>query len=153
VIADTRSYYVTLEMSSIRQSPFAGVSWTELMKMSPNPNAPTYGEAIRQALTSDQANQLEAYLQPLVEHGTGGRSRSANTYVTAVRPKFMTRPQPIPSGSTFLGISGLAPIRAIGSPRADYHWRKESSVLESRSVGSHGPNDRPRSLASHSEAR
>ncbi|MDP3984050.1 MAG: hypothetical protein Q8Q52_03475 [Acidimicrobiia bacterium] len=44
-------------------------------EVSPNPNAPTFGEAIHQALNSDQANQLEAYLRPLVETGTGGRAR------------------------------------------------------------------------------
>jgi arsenite methyltransferase len=76
---------VTLELSST-DKPVVGVSWSQLMKVSPNPNAPTYGEAIRQALTSDQSEHLETYLRPLVDGGTGGRSRSANAYLTAVKP-------------------------------------------------------------------
>jgi arsenite methyltransferase len=79
---------VTLELSSTDQPQLAGVYWTQLMKMSPNPNAPTYGEAIRHALTSDQTEHLEAYLRPLVDSGTGGRYRSANAYLTAVKPTY-----------------------------------------------------------------
>lgn len=77
---------VTLDLSSTRQPPLAGDSWSQLMKTSPNANAPTFGEAIRQSLTQDQTAQLEGYLRPLVEVGTGGRSRSANAYLTAVKP-------------------------------------------------------------------
>lgn len=76
---------VTLELTSTAQPPFAGVSWSELMKISPNPNAPTFGEAIRQALSSEQAAHLEAHLRPLVENRTGGRYRSANAYLTALK--------------------------------------------------------------------
>ena len=79
---------VTLELSSNPTSPSVGVSWTQLMKTSPNPNAPTFGPAIRQALTSDQAEQLETYLRPLVGGGTGGRSRGAVAYLTAIKAKF-----------------------------------------------------------------
>lgn len=77
---------VTLELSSTDKPSGAEVFWSQLMKTSPNPNAPTYGEGIRQALTSEEAAHLEAYLRPLVESGTGGRYRSANAYLTAVRP-------------------------------------------------------------------
>lgn len=76
---------VTLELSSTQLTPFVGVSWAQLMKISPNPNAPTFGQAILQALTSDHAEQLETYLRPLVETGTGGCSRGAVAYLTAIK--------------------------------------------------------------------
>lgn len=77
---------VTLELSSTDRPPYQGVLWPQLMKIAPNPNAPAYGEAIRQALTSDEASRLEAYLRPLVDQCRGGRFRSAHAYVTAVCP-------------------------------------------------------------------
>ena len=47
---------VTLELSSTIGSPFTALSWDQLMMMTPNPNAPSYGEAIDQALTGRKRN-------------------------------------------------------------------------------------------------
>lgn len=74
---------VTLELSSIDQPPFAGVGWSELLDIRPNPNAPTYGEAIERALTPEEAIRLEDYLRPLVDQGADGHTRNAFAYVTA----------------------------------------------------------------------
>lgn len=77
---------VTLELSSTQESPYALVSWTQLMQMSPNPNAPTIGEAIQQALDAEEAERLELYLRPLMEQKAHGRNRAALAYLTATRP-------------------------------------------------------------------
>lgn len=74
---------VSLELSSVDQPPFAGVGWSQLLDISPNPHAPTYREAIERALTSEEANRLETYLRPLVDQGVDGRIRKAFAYVTA----------------------------------------------------------------------
>ena len=76
---------VTLELSSTDRPPFAGVAWDDLMKIRPNPHAPTFGEAIEQTLSPDEAGTLETYLRPLVNESTRGRFRSADAYVFAVR--------------------------------------------------------------------
>ena len=72
---------VNLELSST-QSPYSLMSWDQLMKTSPNPNAPTYREAIDQALSPDEAARLEEHLRPLMEKG-GGRNRGALAYLRA----------------------------------------------------------------------
>ena len=77
---------VTLELSSSDTPPFAGVGWSQLLAISPNPNAPTYGEAVERALTPEEATRLETYLRPLVDEGRPGRFRQAYAYVTAQRP-------------------------------------------------------------------
>ncbi len=77
---------VTLELSSTETPPYAGVAWPQLMNIIPNPNAPTFGEAIEQALNPQERSRLEIYLRPLVDQAGGGRYRTADAYVTAVRP-------------------------------------------------------------------
>jgi ubiquinone/menaquinone biosynthesis C-methylase UbiE len=77
---------VTLELSSTDRPPFHGVSWDQLMNISPNPNAPSFGDAIVQALTTSEIARLENYLKPLVDSGPGGRFRRADVYLTAENP-------------------------------------------------------------------
>jgi hypothetical protein len=78
---------VTLELSSSLESGYVVASWTQLMQMSPNPNAPTVGEAIEQALDAEEAQRLEMYLRPLMEQkGAHGRNRAALAYLTATKP-------------------------------------------------------------------
>lgn len=60
------------------------LDWDRLMALAPNPNAPTAGETIREALTLEEAERLEAHLRPLVDSGNGMR-RSAFAYLTAVK--------------------------------------------------------------------
>jgi ubiquinone/menaquinone biosynthesis C-methylase UbiE len=78
---------VTFELSSTDRPPFHGFSWSQLMKISPNPNAPSFGEAIAQALTANEIASLETYLRPLVDSGIGGRLRRADVYLTAESPE------------------------------------------------------------------
>lgn len=77
---------VTLQLSSTDRLPFAGVPWNELMKIRPNPHAPTFGDAIDQALSHEEASRLDSYLRPLVDDGAPGRFRSADAYVAGVSP-------------------------------------------------------------------
>jgi hypothetical protein len=76
---------VTLELSLSERPMFRGVSWSQLLAMSPNPNAPTYGEAIEGALTLEEATRLETYLRSLMDQGVTGRFRNASAYVVAQR--------------------------------------------------------------------
>jgi len=54
------------------------------VRAAPNPLAPTLEEAMREALTSDEAERFTAYLRPLVERGQGTR-RSAVARLWAVK--------------------------------------------------------------------
>jgi arsenite methyltransferase len=76
---------VTLELSSTMGSPFTALSWDHLMMMRPNPNAPSYGEAIDQALTREEAQRLEEHLRPLMESGAESRNRGAIAYLSATK--------------------------------------------------------------------
>lgn len=77
---------VSLEIFTVDRPP--GVSgWSTLLATRPNPNAPTYGEAIEDALTTDEANKFEAHLRPMVDNGLDTRTRMAVAYVTAERPR------------------------------------------------------------------
>ncbi len=74
---------VALELRSVDRPVVAGADWSTLLATSPNPLAPTFGEAIEQALTSEEAAKFEAYLRPLVDERTHGRDRKAAAFVTA----------------------------------------------------------------------
>lgn len=76
---------VNLELFNVDQPPFGGVGWSKLLAISPNPNAPTYGEAIKKALTPEEASRFENYLRPIVDRGIDGRTRMATAYATADR--------------------------------------------------------------------
>lgn len=77
---------VTLELTGSNPDPFE-MPWRELMKISPNPNAPTFGEAINQSLSLDEAGRLQAYLRPLMDDpSVTERFRNAGAYVTAAKP-------------------------------------------------------------------
>jgi arsenite methyltransferase len=60
------------------------LDWDRLLALAPNPNAPTAGETIREALTSEEAERFEAHLRPLADSGNGVR-RSAFAYLTAAK--------------------------------------------------------------------
>lgn len=77
---------VTLELSTSVLSPFTLSSWDQVMMTRPNPNAPTYGEAIQHALTGDEAQRLEGHLRPLIESGAESRNRAALAYLKATKP-------------------------------------------------------------------
>jgi arsenite methyltransferase len=58
--------------------------WETFLKSSPNPLAPTFEEAMQQVLTSDEAEQLVAYLRPLVEKNQR-EVRSSVAYLWAIK--------------------------------------------------------------------
>lgn len=58
--------------------------WKRLLGTAPNPNAHTAGEAIRGALTREEAKRFETHLRPLVDSGRGV-IRSAFAYLWAVK--------------------------------------------------------------------
>jgi hypothetical protein len=60
------------------------VDWERLLNTSPNPNAHTAGEAIRGALSSEEAERFERHVRPLADAGRGVK-RSAFAYLLAVK--------------------------------------------------------------------
>lgn len=58
--------------------------WETFLKSSPNPLAPTFEEAMQQTLTAEEAEQLTAYLRPLVEKNQR-EERFSVAYLWAVK--------------------------------------------------------------------
>ena len=61
------------------------VDWDRLLNTSPNPNAHTAGDAIRAALSSEDAERLERQVRPRADAGRGVM-RSADAYLVAIKP-------------------------------------------------------------------
>jgi len=61
------------------------LSWETFLDSAGNPRIPTFGEAMHQALTPDERDQLTAHLRPLVEEGRG-TWRMATAYLYAIKP-------------------------------------------------------------------
>jgi SAM-dependent methyltransferase len=59
--------------------------WETVLRTSPNPLAPTLGEALERAFTPEERAVFEQHLRPLVE-ADAGRSRMAGAYLTATKP-------------------------------------------------------------------
>ena len=59
--------------------------WDGFLDSSPNPLAPTFREAMRAALTADEAERLTAVLRPQVEHGEGS-TRAAHAFLFGRKP-------------------------------------------------------------------
>ena len=79
--AVTASVEIALESSS-----WLGATTLERLRaVRPNPNAPTFGEAIDQALDDAERRELEAHLRPQVEAGTG-RSFNVGCFLTGRLP-------------------------------------------------------------------
>ncbi len=60
--------------------------WSVFLDSSPNPLAPTVGEAMREALTTTERDQLTQVIRPQVEQGLG-HTRAARAFLTARRPR------------------------------------------------------------------
>ena len=60
-------------------------SWDVVLHSSPNPLAPTLGEALDRALDAEERASFERRLRPLVE-ANEGRRRMAHAYLTATKP-------------------------------------------------------------------
>jgi len=70
----------------------AKAEWATFVKRSGNPLSPTLEEAMNEALTSKEREQLTAHLRPLVEHGTGTQRR-AFAFMTALKPPAREHPR------------------------------------------------------------
>ncbi len=60
-------------------------NWDGFLDSAPNPLAPTLREAMREALTLEEADRLVAHLRPAVEAGNG-TYRHASAYLWAIKP-------------------------------------------------------------------
>jgi arsenite methyltransferase len=60
-------------------------SWEGFLNSSGNPNIPTLGEAIEQALTAGERERFTRYLRPLVEQGHG-KWQMALAHIAATKP-------------------------------------------------------------------
>ena len=78
--ADFAEVRLDLEVTVRRRKTPA--PWDRFMRSSGNPLIPTFGQALRQALTPAEASALVDYLKPLVETGAGV-DRLALAYLTA----------------------------------------------------------------------
>jgi arsenite methyltransferase len=75
---------IHLDLSvDVRRTP--PLPWQTLLNIATNPLLPTLGEAMHQALTTDETERLTAHLRPQVEQG-GGIRRLATAYLSAHRP-------------------------------------------------------------------
>jgi SAM-dependent methyltransferase len=60
-------------------------SWDGFLESSGNPNIPTFAEAMKIALTSEERKRYSGYLRPRVEGGLG-RFRMGSAYLSATKP-------------------------------------------------------------------
>lgn len=60
--------------------------WDILKTTAPNPLAPTYEQALDQALTAEESERFEGYVRTALAAGTPGRTTMATTFLRAVRP-------------------------------------------------------------------
>jgi hypothetical protein len=73
--------HLTLEANIL---PVAKRKWESAIRIAGNPKVPTLEEAMREALTPEEAARFEAHLRPIVENGVG-QMRSAVAYMWAVK--------------------------------------------------------------------
>lgn len=66
----------------VEMAPLAPAAWEVWVRKSGNPRIPTREEAMRQALTPAEVEELTAHLRPLVEQGKG-TTRTAVAYLWA----------------------------------------------------------------------
>jgi len=60
-------------------------SWERFLNVSGNPKIPTLGEAMEQALTTEEAKRFADHLRPLVEQARRRGRSAANAYLRAVK--------------------------------------------------------------------
>jgi ubiquinone/menaquinone biosynthesis C-methylase UbiE len=81
---DAGFYPINLTLEAVIE-PLGPLGWQGFLDMAGNPNIPTFKEAMEQALTATERDQLTAHLRPLVEQGDG-RWRMATAYLSASKP-------------------------------------------------------------------
>jgi arsenite methyltransferase len=75
---------ITLEYRA-EIEPIRPRSWSSFLHGSPNPKVPTFAEAMDEALTAEERDQLIAALRPAVEEGRGVW-RMGGAYLSALKP-------------------------------------------------------------------
>ncbi|MQA27336.1 MAG: methyltransferase domain-containing protein [Micromonosporaceae bacterium] len=66
--------------------PLPSTDWDVLKKTAPNPLAPTFEEALAQALTSQERDRFEEHVRAVLASGMPGRKTLATAYLRAIRP-------------------------------------------------------------------
>jgi arsenite methyltransferase len=72
--------------AEIKRGSWLSGAWETVLRMSPNPLAPTLAESLGRAFTPEERGEFERHLRPLVE-AEAGRARVADAYVTATKSK------------------------------------------------------------------
>ncbi len=75
--------WLTLEAEITPVEPRA---WDTFLKQAGNPRIPTIGEAVAEALETQERDRFEAHLRPLVEEGRG-QWRMAEAHLVGVKPE------------------------------------------------------------------
>ena len=70
--------------AEIKPGSWLAGPWETVLRTSPNPLAPTLGEALERALSAEERDVFEQHLRPLVE-ADAGRARMASAYLTATK--------------------------------------------------------------------
>jgi len=81
---DARLFPISLTLEAVIE-PTPPRALDGFLDSAGNPNIPTVREAMDQALTPSEREQLTAHLRPLVEHGRG-QWRMASAYLAATKP-------------------------------------------------------------------
>jgi hypothetical protein len=76
---------IHLELQVEIKPPMELRDWDAFIHVAPNPKVPNLEGAIRQVLTSEEAEAFTSHLQPLVD-ARQGTARSALAYLWAVMP-------------------------------------------------------------------
>src|SRR5262249_52393769 len=66
--------------------PLPTTDWDMLKQMAPNPLAPTYEQAMAEALTPDERARLEAHIRAALAAGSPSRRTLATAHLRATRP-------------------------------------------------------------------
>jgi len=66
--------------------PLPAADWEQLAQTAPNPLAPTFAEALAQALTDEERDRFERHVRAVFAAGTPARRTIATAYLRAVRP-------------------------------------------------------------------
>lgn len=82
--AGFREIHLELDVHIMPPPDTDKVGWEVYYRMAPNPKAPTLEEAVKAALTEEQAETFIAHLRPLVENNQG-TTRLAMAYLWAVK--------------------------------------------------------------------
>lgn len=82
-VAVTMDYRAEID---VPRHPFLSNDWDTVKTTAPNPLAPTYEQALAQALTTEERERFEGHVRAALAAGTPGRTTMATTFLRAVRP-------------------------------------------------------------------